>query len=205
VPRLTVTTRQWKRLERVTGALIPRPLWDAVREPILGWAMARVPDRRFLETVAFAWLRSSGMRPVLFVGVSRVPDTRRYQELLGPEDYWSLDVDPSAAGWGGRRHVTADLRTWTGGAGGPRFRAVVLNGVVGWGLNSLDDCDAALRTCAGVLVPGGVLVLGWNTPRPPDPRDAPQLRVLFEPCDGPAGHFMEFPGSDHVIGFWRRR
>ncbi len=122
-------------------------------------APIRLADRTFLEETIFPWLGAT-QKTILFVGTRLY--TAHYPRLLPQLDFHTIDIDPKNRIFGtSGKHLTGDV-TRLGDYYPPAFDAVVLNGVIGWGLDDKRDVDAALRQIAGVLKPGGPLILGWN-------------------------------------------
>ena len=82
------------------------------------------------------------------------------------------------------------------------FDAVILNGVLGSGIDDAGSVDRALRSIATVLKPRGRLVIGWNNDKAKDPKLAPAANDLFRPCallDGAAHLTLE--GSTMIYDF----
>ncbi len=121
-----------------------------------------------------------------------------------------MDIDPSRASLGAKDHVTGDVRDLATLFAEP-FDVILLNGVIGYGLNDRDSVEACLRACAARLRPGGTLVLGMNEEKPTnvDARSVDAYR-LFEPRAlgrWPAGRVMvpvPFRENTHTFLFWRR-
>ncbi|WP_235559315.1 class I SAM-dependent methyltransferase [Brevundimonas sp. Leaf168] len=79
-------------------------------------------------------------------------------------------MDPTAARWGREgRHRTGDVCEADRLFSDLTFDAVVCNGVLGYGVDSPDQQQRALKALAAILRPGGRLLLGWNTTRSPIP------------------------------------
>jgi SAM-dependent methyltransferase len=170
------------------------------------------PDRRLLENEILPTLAADPeIQRVLSVGVAWY--TARYPDLLPGKSYTTLDVDPERASLAGDRHVVGDVRDLERHFDARHvFDAVLMNGVIGYGLDMHDDVDRALRACAARLRPGGTLVIGINEERPTnvDPTTVP-ARDLFEPCAfgrWPSGRVtvpVPFRERTHTFLFWRRR
>lgn len=203
-----VRMRTFDRVQRLVG-LVPGRWRDQVDAAVLGPLMRAVPDRRHLERVVLPAVAAARYRRVLFVGVSRVPDTRDYPTRfgLGRTEFWTLDADPSAAAWGGPRHRTGDVRDLGLLFPPEHFGAVLLNGVFGWGVDTPADQDAAVRQCRLASEAGGLLVVGWNTGRCADPATLPALRAGYRPV--PLAGWpprVTFPNAtDHVLDTYAAR
>lgn len=121
-----------------------------------------------------------------------------------------MDIDPARAELGAKDHVTGDVRDLESLFGEP-FDVILLNGVIGYGLNDRDSVDRCLRACAARLRPGGTLVLGINEEKSTniDPSGTP-AHALFEPRalgrwpDGRVMVPVPFRENTHTFLFWRR-
>jgi len=190
----------------VVQALLP----DALVERLLRPAYSRLrdvrilgePDRRFLHRQIVPALRRSGIRRLLFVGVrSYTRGTLRQLQDAGIE-VWTTDIDPAAQAFGVKgRHLTADIRSLSSGMLPFQPDAIVMNGVLGYGVDSEADCAQTLASVADLLPPNGRLLLGWNTDRCPD---IPALSAAagLAPAALPGlEQTVTFPGSTHVYTF----
>lgn len=145
---------------------------------------------------------------VLSVGVAWY--TQSYAALLGGKQLFTIDIDPSRAAVAGANHKTGDLRDLEQLFDDP-FDVILMNGVIGYGLNHADDVEKALSACAARLKQGGTLILGINEERPSniDPSSVPAHR-LFSPR--PFGRWstgrvmVEIPFRErtHTFLFWRK-
>lgn len=135
------------------------------------------PDRRVLVEQILVPLARSRAR-VLFVGTRFY--TRRYPALFEADHLVTLDRDPRMARFGAQQHHTSDLADARHLG---RFDAVIANGVFGWGIDSSSEAERALQACAGLLRPGGWLILGTNDQRPSTPPvDALARGCGFQPA-----------------------
>jgi len=133
-------------------------------------------DRRLLEREILPWFgEREEYRRVLFVGCDWY--TRHYDAFFEGREYWTLEKDPARRRYGAERHVTASVVDLADHFPEQSFDLVLLNGVLGWGLDDPAEAEAALAACTTRLAPGGVLLLGWN--------DVPEKRIL-EPGSSPA-------------------
>jgi hypothetical protein len=166
-------------------------------------------DRRILERRILPWLAGTeSCRRVLFVGCDWY--TRQYGKLFEGREYWTIEKDPARRRWGAERHVTDSVTNLRAHFGPGSLDAIVMNGVLGWGLNEVEEAEAALAACAASLADGGYLVVGWN--------DVPEKRVLapsesralagLEPCLCPplgAARYVVPGRARHTYELFRRR
>jgi hypothetical protein len=122
-------------------------------------------NRLFLENQIFDLLNTrfkqqSVRACCLFLGTDK--RSWHYPKCLDAE-LLTLDIEPKKAIYGNRGHHTI------GSAGellqhyAPRsFDAIIANGLIGFGMNQPQDCEALLAGAHAVLKDSGLLVLGYN-------------------------------------------
>lgn len=174
---------------------------------LLDSVVALQSDRLYLSRSMVPAIIDSGARQVLFIGVRgytrSVVDTMTRQGI----EVWTSDIDPDAAQHGAPlRHRIGDVCEIDTLFPDVRFDLVILNGVLGWGVDSPVDVERALEGTRRILRPRGTLLLGWNEGRIPDPATIPALLARFEPCSfGPLPQRKAFPGATHLYAWYRRR
>jgi SAM-dependent methyltransferase len=119
----------------------------------------KTDDRRLLEGVIIPFFRDAHeFQRILFVGCDFY--TTHYERLFGGKEYWTLDKDPGRAKYGAPRHVVAPLsevdRHFTS------LDVILVNGVLGWGLDDAREAEESFAASVRALRPGGILLLGWN-------------------------------------------
>lgn len=190
---------------------------------LIRWARAEVcrrlwklgvykpPDRHVLEgEILITLARDPDVTRVLFVGVGWF--TAPYAALLPGKTFSTIDPDPAVARFGGAPHAVGRVQDLERHFPGATFDAIVLSGVIGWGLNDAVEVDRALAACAAALRPEGWLVLGVNEfrsthvdpaasaasrafePRPFGPRAVSRIEVA-----------VPFKDRRHTYLFWQRR
>ncbi|CAN5166049.1 hypothetical protein BH09PSE1_BH09PSE1_09100 [soil metagenome] len=132
-------------------------------------AILQLPDRQLLaQTYLPAFAAEAGT--ILWVGC-RAYTAGDYAVL--EQDgamIWTMDIDPAAARWGrAPRHRTGDICRVNALFRDVTFDAIVCNGVLGYGADSVEQQTEALASMAAILRPGGRLLLGWNTDKIDDP------------------------------------
>ena len=75
---------------------------------------------------------------------------------------WTLERAANRRRYGATRHVIDSVTNVTSHFPGGYFDLILFNGVLGWGLNRVDEAHAALGNLAQVLAPRGVMMVGWN-------------------------------------------
>lgn len=133
-------------------------------------------DRRVLEQIIFAHLcNEPRIQKVLFVGCDSY--TAHYQRrYFANHNYWTIDPDTNCRRFGAKQHIIARLEELARFFPSGFFDLIICNGVYGWGLNSREDCEAAISQCHSCLANRGHMLIGWNDVAGRDP--APLSEVL---------------------------
>ncbi|MDQ3187899.1 MAG: class I SAM-dependent methyltransferase [Pseudomonadota bacterium] len=176
---------------------------------MLGASAQRISeDRRVLEReILPSFARRSDTHRVLFVGCAAY--TQRYGELFVDREYWTIDSVPRRRLYGSERHIVDRLENLANHVEPEYFDVIICNGVLGWGLNSPDDAEAAFAACRQHLRAGGELVVGWNDVAPRNrvkPEDISALR-RFEPSGSEHGQQSRIridAPHRHVFDFYRK-
>lgn len=152
-----------------------------------------------------------GVERVLSVGVAWY--TRDYERITAARTFITVDHDPARASFGvPGRHFVAELTDLESviPASEP-FDVIVLNGVIGFGLDSTEEIERGLRACAARLRPNGTLLLGMNLELAPLSLPSLVSGGLFEPRsfgewpDGRVTVEVPFREHTHTFVFLRRR
>jgi hypothetical protein len=135
-------------------------------------------DRRVLEKIIFEYYRSnSHIKTVLFVGCDSY--TTHYQRCyFAAHDYWTIDPDATRRKFGAKQHVVTRLEELGQHFPTGFFNLIICNGVYGWGLNCVEDCDTAMSQCHSCLADAGHMLLGWNDVPRWDPAPLSKVRSL---------------------------
>jgi SAM-dependent methyltransferase len=171
-------------------------------------APLRTDDRRILEGTLIPYLASApGFSRILFVGCDFY--TTHYERLFEGKEYWTLDKDPGRVKYGARRHLVCRLDEARGHFAEGSLDLILMNGVLGWGLDLPAETEASFAACHSCLRPGGVLLLGWNdTPdRLPFSLDESESLARFEPFVFPplgVSSFLTKNPNRHTFSFYRK-
>jgi hypothetical protein len=167
-------------------------------------------DRRVLEQIIFQhYRRDPRIKTVLFVGCAAY--TAHYRRSYFPaHDYWTVDPDPTRRKFGASQHITARLEQLGRFFPGGFFNLIICNGVYGWGLNDLEDCEAAMLQCYACLADAGHLLLGWNDVPERDPVPLSRVSNLarFTPYSLPAfgaRQYLTDTPYRHTYNFYQKR
>lgn len=175
-----------QRLARLKG-LIPRSIKRFLVLHLFGADMGpgAHPSRKWLEQDVLPILPKLGFKRILFAGTA--PYTWHYEAIVRrAEGEWiTCDINQSAAIWGARRHVVAGVEELDRWFSAGYFDAVIINGILGFGINTDAELQAALCVVYRMLRPEGLLLLGWNSDATSDPLLAGCMRRLFGPLSAP--------------------
>ena len=166
-------------------------------------------DRRVLEKEVFPYfISSSEYSKVLFVGCAWY--TRGYNTIFKGKDFQTLEIDPSEAKHGARKHITDSLENINYHFDEDELDLIICNGVFGWGLDEKANVEAAFQGCFRCLRQGGILVLGWNDlpERRPISLDECRSLKLFQPFVFPplsTAQYHTTTSNNHTYSFFIKR
>lgn len=165
----------------------------------------KLPDRQLMINSYLPAFAAAGGN-ILWVGCQEY--TAKYIEVLERDGgrVWSTDIDPDAAGWGhAERHRTGDIRFADQLFADVKFDSILLNGVLGFGVNARDDQVQTLSALSAILNPGGRLLVGWNSNKIGDPVEAGLAAPWLAPAPfaGLAPR-VTVPNSTHVYDMFVR-
>jgi SAM-dependent methyltransferase len=164
-------------------------------------------DRRYLTQHVLPALASAKLRRVLFVGCKAYTARYGQQLIRAAVDYWTTDIDPAATIWGERdRHIVCDIARIDDVCPAGSFDAVLLNGVIGHGVDDEREMNRALTAIAHILRPNGILLIGWNsTKQHPDPMELDAITTYFRhECMLGLPVRKTFTTTDHVYDWLLR-
>jgi hypothetical protein len=194
-----------RRCARLLPAGLRRTVWR--------YRFRRLPDRVYLEARILPWFAARGATHLLSVGCQDYGMTRHYEGLLDRAGVRlsTADIDPAAAAFGAAYHVTKGVAALLPGDCPRRVEGVLLNGVIGWGLDDPAEIDAGFTALAGLMRGDTPLVVGWDEERSADPAEQAACRAFFRRCAGPTGESRvtiadstRFNGLTHVYDFFLR-
>ncbi len=114
-------------------------------------------DRRFLTERIFSFFSSDvSVKRILFVGTHCY--TKSYERFFRGQAFVTIDRDPAMSKFGARRHKTLDVTVMDESG----YDVVLLNGVIGHGLDSNSQIRLAVDKLRAALKPDGWLVVGTN-------------------------------------------
>ena len=102
-------------------------------------------DRMILEQVILPSLaRTIAIQKVLFVGCAAY--TQQYEEIFGDKEYWTIDPKRVKKKYGSKRHIVDSITKIETYITKNYFDVIIMNGVIGFGLNRIADIEQALST-----------------------------------------------------------
>jgi hypothetical protein len=134
-------------------------------------------DRSILEEIILPYFGTHvASDKILFVGCSAY--TQWYEGFFSSKEYWTIDPKLVKRKYGSKRHVVDSIANVGRYVAKNYFDVIIMNGVIGFGLNRLGDIEQALDACYEVLASQGILLVGWNETTRRTPVDIRALRSL---------------------------
>jgi hypothetical protein len=163
-------------------------------------------DRVILEDVILPYFsKESTVQKVIFVGCSAY--TQRYKEFFRAKEYWTIDPKLVKRKYGSERHIVDTITNVGRYVAKQYFDVIIMNGVIGFGLNRGGDIEQAFDACYEVLASEGILLVGWNDTARRTPIDIRAIRALskfrehhFEPLQ--ACHYRTEGIQRHTYSFY---
>jgi SAM-dependent methyltransferase len=158
-------------------------------------------DRQYMTQNILPSLISAKVQRVLFVGCKVYTAHYGKQLTRAAIDYWTTDIDPAAAIWGQKdHHVVCDIAKIDDVFLADSFDVVLLNGVLGDGVDEESHMNRAVKAIARILRPNGILLIGWNSQKKhPNPIELEAVTMYFRRERVlPLPLRKTFPNTDHV-------
>lgn len=130
----------------------------------------RAPDRIYLSTTILPRLIARKPRRLLNLGVHYYTQSFQHALERAGVEVFTADPDDRKTRWGSAgRHAVCTAAGIGAAFPGVDFDVIVLNGVLGYGLDTREEFERTLATFAAAMRPGGLLILGWDDNMFPDP------------------------------------
>jgi hypothetical protein len=166
------------------------------------------PDRLILEeTILPYFAQSISVQKVLFAGCSAY--TQRYKDFFDSKEYWTIDPKRVKRKYGAERHIIDSVTNIGRYVANDYFHLLIMNGVIGYGLNRIGEVEQAIDACHAALASHGILLLGWNDTAQRAPIDVRAIPALAKFCEydfGPlqACHYRTEGSGHHTYSFYRK-
>jgi SAM-dependent methyltransferase len=121
----------------------------------------KTEDREILEGKILPFLANQTVyQDILFVGCDWY--TKSYERLFWQKNYYTLEVDPDKRKYGAKQHIVDIAQNVAQHFAEQSLDAIICNGVMGHGLDNLEDIEFTCESFRNCLKPQGILIIGWN-------------------------------------------
>ena len=129
----------------------------------IDYERGKFEDRHVLEEIIFPYALVY-IDPKTILDIGREDYQFFYNAFFEGRELWTLDYDPSHAEFGAEneRHIIDNVSNLNKYFKNNYFDFIIMNGVLGWGLNKESEIEKTFSEIADILKPGGLLVVGWN-------------------------------------------
>lgn len=119
-------------------------------------------DRNVLEQIIFPQVLGCN-NPHAILDIGREDYQGFYNEFFEGRELWTMDIDPEREEFGSPgKHVTDDVANVEKHFEKDYFDFVLINGVLGWGLNNKQKVEKTFSGIFKIMKKDGILVIGWN-------------------------------------------
>lgn len=156
---------------------------EALREQVETAHMRTLPDRVYFDTKIAPAIITLSAANMLYVGVRNYTNAT-LDNLVGHcPQVWTTDIEDEVATFGnGDMHRTMDISEITPDSFPvSEFDVVVLNGIIGHGVNEAAHIEKLGAALSSVMPVGAILISGWNTDKSPDPMTLDGFSRYFAP------------------------
>jgi SAM-dependent methyltransferase len=129
----------------------------------IDYKRCKFEDRNVLEEIIFPHALTY-IDPKTILDIGREDYQAFYNAFFENRELWTLDYDPKHAEFGaeGGRHITDNVLNIKKYFNDNYFDLIIINGVLGWGLDKKKEVEKTFADISAILKPGGLLVIGWN-------------------------------------------
>jgi len=119
-------------------------------------------DRNVLENIIFPYVLAN-FNPKTILDIGREDYQGFYNEFFEGRELWTLDYNPEHKEYGMPGHHIADnAENVKKHFKNSYFDFILLNGVIGWGLNDINKIEKTIADIIDLMKPNGILIIGWN-------------------------------------------
>jgi ubiquinone/menaquinone biosynthesis C-methylase UbiE len=159
-------------------------------------------DRNVLEAIIFPYVLDR-FDPKTILDIGREDYQKFYNDFFKNRELWTIDSNPERKKYGSpEKHITDNVSNLKKYFQNNHFDFILMNGVLGWGLDSDKAINRTFNAIYEILKPEGIFILGWND----SPLDLDKIEGLnklkkfnFKPLN--TDHFRCVNGN-HQYGFY---
>jgi len=159
------------------------------------------------QVILPAFASTITIQKVLFVGCAAY--TQQYKEIFRGKEYWTIDPKRAKKKYASERHIIDSIIKIEKYIPKNYFDVIIMNGVIGFGLNRIGDIEQAINACYVILASQGILLVGWNDTARRTPVDIRAMHALgqfrqyhFEPLQ--AYHYRTEGSQRHTLSFYQK-
>lgn len=181
---------------------------EALRQRVETAHMRTLPDRVYFNAQIAPAIISRSADDVLYVGVRSYTTATLDNLVKNCVQVWTTDIEDEVAVFGnGDKHRTLDISEIDADSFPvSSFEVIVLNGIIGHGVNEPAHIEKLGAALASVMPQGGLLISGWNTDKSPDPMTLDGFARYFRPAQvGDLPQRKPIDGMTHVYDVLERR
>jgi len=159
-------------------------------------------DRNVLESIIFPYVLTY-FNPKTILDIGREDYQKFYNEFFKNRELWTMDSNPERKQFGSpHNHIIDYASNLKKHFKNDYFDFILMNGVLGWGLDSEKAIQKSFNAIYDILKPGGIFILGWND-SPLDLEKIEGLNKLKKLKFKPLGSdYFKCENGNHQYGFY---
>ena len=118
-------------------------------------------DRDILEKIIFPYVLAC-FNPKKILDIGRENYQEFYNEFFHGRQLWTIDIDPAKHEFGSIHHITDDAINLKKYFNNNNFDFILMNKVLGQGLNNKKKIQIIFNAIYDILKPGGIFILGYS-------------------------------------------
>lgn len=130
-----------------------------------GIGLYRPEDRCVLEDIIIPhYQKDKSIQRILIVGVNW--PSRHYSSMFSDKTVLTIDFNPKLARYGAAKHIIDRIENLGRHLEPDSLDLILMNGMIGWGINDQIELESAITACHKHLRPWGSLLLSTDASRP---------------------------------------
>ncbi len=137
-------------------------------------------DRNVLEEIIFPNILTT-YNPQKILDIGREDYQHFYNEFFKDRELWTIDFDPEHAEFGAENnhHIVDDVSNLSEHFKKENdFDFILMNGILGWGLNDKEKIERTINAIFNLLKPGCLFIIGWNDKEDLTPAPLNEIEAL---------------------------